>query len=99
MARQVEARDGAARRRLRLAPLALLLAVTPGAAAIAQPAGPAAAIQPAGVGELRRNMVSVDGQDRAYFYYAPASVDRAGFNPVVYALHDDGQTAAEFAEQ
>jgi len=81
-----------------VAPLALLLALTAAVPAVAQQqAGPAA--EAPGDTALRRNMVSVDGQDRAYFYHVPASADRVGFNQIVYALHDNGQTAAEFAEQ
>jgi poly(3-hydroxybutyrate) depolymerase len=46
---------------------------------------------------LSKNTVSVDGQDRDYYYYVPANVDRAGFNQIVYALHDNGETAQQFA--
>jgi poly(3-hydroxybutyrate) depolymerase len=96
MGTKVEGRRGQSKRRLRgLAPLVMLLAVTAVAPAGAQPAGPAAAAQAPGETALRRNMVG----DRAYFYYVPASADRVGFNPIIYALHDSGQTAAEFAEQ
>ncbi|HWF00060.1 MAG TPA: PHB depolymerase family esterase [Caulobacteraceae bacterium] len=64
---------------------------------VAQPGGPAA--EAPGAGVLRRNTISVDGQDRDYYYYVPASADRFGFNQVVYALHDDGETAQRFAQQ
>ncbi|MDB5418970.1 MAG: Poly(3-hydroxybutyrate) depolymerase-like protein [Phenylobacterium sp.] len=104
MARLAERQGrGALARHRRLAPVAaLLLAAAAVSPALAQPAGPPAAqaqAQPPGAVALRRNTVSVEGQDRDYFYYVPAGADRAGFNQVVYALHDDGQTAAQFAEQ
>jgi poly(3-hydroxybutyrate) depolymerase len=50
-------------------------------------------------GPLVRNRISVDGRDRGYSYYVSSKVDRKGFNFIVYALHDNGQTAEEFAEQ
>jgi poly(3-hydroxybutyrate) depolymerase len=49
-------------------------------------------------GPLVRNRLSVDGRDRSYFYYVSSKVDKKGFNFIVYALHDNGQTAEEFAE-
>jgi poly(3-hydroxybutyrate) depolymerase len=79
--------------------LVALLTVAASAPAVAQPAGPPGVAQPPDAAGLHRGMVSVDGQDRDYFYYIPASADRVGFNQVVYALHDDGQTAAQFAQQ
>jgi poly(3-hydroxybutyrate) depolymerase len=83
------------------APLALLLAAAAvGPLALAQPMGrPGARGDAPGAIALRRNVVSVDGQDREYFYYVPASADHAGFNQIVYALHDDGQSVQQFAEQ
>jgi poly(3-hydroxybutyrate) depolymerase len=50
-------------------------------------------------GPLVRNRISVDGRDRGYSYYVSSKVDKKGFNFIVYALHDNGQTAEEFAEQ
>jgi poly(3-hydroxybutyrate) depolymerase len=50
-------------------------------------------------GPLVRNRISVDGRDRSYSYYVSSKVDKKGFNFIVYALHDNGQTAEEFAEQ
>src|SRR5579872_2485979 len=46
---------------------------------------------------LQRNHVSVDGQDRGYYYFVPRSVDPRGFNLVVYALQDDHETVQQFA--
>jgi poly(3-hydroxybutyrate) depolymerase len=60
-------------------------------AGAAAPAAPAAA-------PLRKNTVSVNGQDREYFYYVPAKADRVSFNQIVYALHDNGETVEQFAE-
>ncbi|MDB5475114.1 MAG: Poly(3-hydroxybutyrate) depolymerase-like protein [Phenylobacterium sp.] len=101
MGKSVKAFGGMRPRRLMAAPLALLFAATAGAAFAqpAPPAGPAAAARPDGTIALRRNTVTADGQDRDYFYYIPANVDRAGFNQIVYVLPDDGMTAAQFAEQ
>jgi poly(3-hydroxybutyrate) depolymerase len=48
---------------------------------------------------LQRNSVSVDGQNRDYFYFVSSKVDPRGFNLVVYALHDNGQSVEEFAQQ
>jgi poly(3-hydroxybutyrate) depolymerase len=48
---------------------------------------------------LVKNAISVGGQDRSYFYYVSSKVDNRGFNYVVYALHDDGETAQQFAER
>jgi poly(3-hydroxybutyrate) depolymerase len=50
-------------------------------------------------GPLVRNRISVDGRDRGYSYYVSSKVDKKGFNFIVYALHDNGQTVEEFAEQ
>jgi poly(3-hydroxybutyrate) depolymerase len=69
----------------------------PGAGpAIAAASEPAPA-RPAGPPTLTKNTVTVGGQDRDYYYFVPPKADRAGFNQVVYALHDNGQTAEQFA--
>ncbi|MEA3181053.1 MAG: hypothetical protein QOI59_4576 [Gammaproteobacteria bacterium] len=57
------------------------------------------AVKPATEGPLVRNRISVDGRDRTYYYYVSSKADKKGFNFIVYALHDNGQTAEEFAEQ
>jgi len=64
-------------------------------------AQPSTALPPANPvsAPLVRNKISVDGHDRSYSYYVPAKVDRTGFNSVIYALRDNGQTVEEFAEQ
>lgn len=54
---------------------------------------------PAAAPTIQRNMVTVMGRDRGYFYYVPAKYTRDGFNFVVYAIHDNGQTPQQFAEQ
>ena len=46
---------------------------------------------------LHKNTLTVEGQDRDYYYYVPANADRAGFNQVVYALQDNGETVDAFA--
>ena len=66
------------------------------AAAAAAPVTPA--VRPATEGPLVKNRISVAGRDRTYYYYVSSKVDRKGFNFIVYALHDDRQTAEEFAE-
>lgn len=48
---------------------------------------------------LTKAMISVGGRDRAYSYYVSSKYAPAGFNMVVYALHDNGQTAEQFAKQ
>jgi poly(3-hydroxybutyrate) depolymerase len=70
-------------------------ALAPVAAAVA----PATLAKPATEGPLVRNRISVDGRDRSYYYYVSSKVDKKGFNFIVYALHDNGQTAEEFAER
>jgi poly(3-hydroxybutyrate) depolymerase len=57
------------------------------------------AVKPATEGPLVRNRISVDGRDRAYYYYVSSKADKKGFNFIVYALHDNGQTAEDFAER
>jgi poly(3-hydroxybutyrate) depolymerase len=69
------------------------------AAAVAGAPVTPAAVKPATEGPLVRNRISVDGRDRTYYYYVSSKVDKKGFNFIVYALHDNGQTAEEFAEQ
>ncbi|WP_293370442.1 hypothetical protein, partial [Phenylobacterium sp.] len=66
----------------------------PAMAAAAEPAAPRASAAPT----LAKNTVTVGGQDRDYYFFVPPKADRAGFNQVVYALHDNGQTAQQFAE-
>ena len=48
---------------------------------------------------LTKTMIGVGGRDRSYLYYVSSKYSPAGFNMVVYALHDKGQTAEEFAKQ
>jgi poly(3-hydroxybutyrate) depolymerase len=57
------------------------------------------AVKPVTEGPLVKNTISVDGRDRSYYYYVSSKVDKKGFNSIVYALHDNGQTAEEFAER
>jgi poly(3-hydroxybutyrate) depolymerase len=61
------------------------------------PVAPVAPVK-AAEGPLVRNRLSVDGHDRSYYYYVSSKADKKGFNFIVYALHDNGQTAEEFAE-
>jgi poly(3-hydroxybutyrate) depolymerase len=49
--------------------------------------------------ELQRNRVSVDGQNRDYYYFVPRDVDPHGFNLVVYALQDDHESVQQFARR
>src|SRR5258706_13176486 len=49
--------------------------------------------------KLAKNNISSDGRDRSYSYFVSSKADRRGFNYVIYALHDNGQTAEQFAEQ
>jgi poly(3-hydroxybutyrate) depolymerase len=48
---------------------------------------------------LIRQMVSVEGQDRPYFYYLPSTANRSTYIFVVFALHDNGQSVEQFAQQ
>jgi len=48
---------------------------------------------------LQRNRVSVDGQYRDYYYFVSSKADPHGYNLVVYALHDNGQSVQDFAQQ
>src|SRR5882757_9019453 len=59
---------------------------------------PVAPVKAATDSPLIRNRLSVDGRDRSYYYYVSSKADKKGFNFIVYALHDTGQTAEEFAE-
>jgi poly(3-hydroxybutyrate) depolymerase len=47
---------------------------------------------------LSRNMVTVGGVERAYYVYVSPHFRPDAYNAVVYALHDNGQTAEEFAK-
>jgi poly(3-hydroxybutyrate) depolymerase len=47
---------------------------------------------------LSRNIVTVGGIERPYYYYVSSKFRPDAYNPVVYALHDNGQTAEEFAK-
>jgi poly(3-hydroxybutyrate) depolymerase len=68
----------------------------PAAVAAAGDAGPPP--RPAAAA-LTKNTLTVGGQERDYYYFVPPKADRAGFNQVVYALHDNGQTAQQFAAE
>ncbi|HTI67509.1 MAG TPA: PHB depolymerase family esterase [Caulobacteraceae bacterium] len=50
---------------------------------------------------LRKGSVSIGGGmaggERSYSYYVSPGANRFGYNLVVYALHDNGQSAEEFA--
>src|SRR5579859_2245921 len=59
----------------------------------------ALAAQAGAAEHLGKNTVSVNGMDRSYSYFVPSKYDPAGFNFVVYALHDNGIGAEEFAER
>jgi poly(3-hydroxybutyrate) depolymerase len=39
------------------------------------------------------------GADRAYYYFISSKIDRHGFNPVVFALRDNNESAEEFARR
>jgi poly(3-hydroxybutyrate) depolymerase len=70
------------------------------ALALAAPLGvswPTAAIAQDAATPFNRNVVSVAGRDRGYFYHLPATYRRDGFNFVVYLLPDDGQSPEAFA--
>ncbi|MDB5461480.1 MAG: Poly(3-hydroxybutyrate) depolymerase-like protein, partial [Caulobacteraceae bacterium] len=79
----------------RLASCAAALALIVAALALPHPA------QAADAPSLKRNVISVGGgmagQNRAYSYYASSKANRQGYNFLVYALHDNGQTAEQFA--
>ena len=74
--------------------------VEPAVAPLDRPGPQASAATPAtpAAPPLRKNTVSVNGQDREYFYYVPAKADRVGFDQIVYALHDNGETVQQFAD-
>jgi poly(3-hydroxybutyrate) depolymerase len=67
------------------------------AAATGAPVTPT--VKPPTEGPLVRNRISVDGRDRSYSYYVSSKADKKGFNFIVYALRDNGQTTEEFAER
>jgi poly(3-hydroxybutyrate) depolymerase len=48
---------------------------------------------------LTKQTVSVDGQDRTYSVYVSSKASPSLYTFVVYALHDNGQTAEQFAQQ
>ncbi|HTI65967.1 MAG TPA: PHB depolymerase family esterase [Caulobacteraceae bacterium] len=48
---------------------------------------------------LVRNTISVGGVERSYSYFASSKANSWTGGPVVFALHDNGQTAQEFAVQ
>lgn len=52
---------------------------------------------------LQRTVLSTGagmvGADRTYSYYIPSTADRHGFNPIVFALRDNGETVEQFAQQ
>jgi poly(3-hydroxybutyrate) depolymerase len=92
MSRSVEGTRGKVQGLLRKAsPLVLL-------AALAIGAGPASA-QTGDGPALAKNTVTVGGRERDYYYFVPPKADRAGFNQIVYALHDNGETAQQFAAE
>jgi poly(3-hydroxybutyrate) depolymerase len=70
----------------------------PGGAGGGAPAAPAAP-RPPGALPLVVNTVNVNGQNRTYAYYVSAKANTYGEGYVVYALHDNGQTAEQFADQ
>ena len=78
---------------LRALPGLLLALALLGAAA-----APARAQQPSD-SDLVRGTAHVGGRDRPYYYYVPEKIDRHGFNQIVFVLHDDGQSAPDFARQ
>ena len=91
MLRAIEPTHGRSFPGLRLAaPLAAV-------AALAVGVGPVTAQTAAEGPALTKNTVTVGGQERDYYYFVPPRADRAGFNQVVYALHDNGETAQQFA--
>ncbi len=68
------------------------------AAANGGASAPQAAVKAPQATLLSRNMVTVAGVERAYYYYVSPHFRPDAYNPVVYALHDNGQTAEEFAK-
>jgi poly(3-hydroxybutyrate) depolymerase len=62
----------------------------------------AMAAQPAAAQQLRRVQVPVGGgmhlTNRTFAYYVSSKANHDGYNQLVYALHDDGQTPEQFAQ-
>jgi poly(3-hydroxybutyrate) depolymerase len=62
----------------------------------------AIAAHPAQAQELRRVQFSVGGgmhaANRSFAYYVSSKANHDGYNQLVYALHDDGQTPEQFAQ-
>jgi poly(3-hydroxybutyrate) depolymerase len=60
------------------------------------------AARPAEAQQLRRVQIPVGGgmhaTNRTYAYYASSKANHNGYNLLVYALHDDGQTPEQFAQ-
>ena len=75
-------------------------AAAAGLAAVA--IGGASVAAPAEAQVLKRVPISIGGgmaaANRGYSYYVSSKANRNGYNLVVYALHDDGQTAEAFAQ-
>ena len=59
------------------------------------------AARPAQAQQLRRVQIPVGGgmhaTNRTYAYYVSSKANHNGYNELVYALHDDGQTPEQFA--
>lgn len=85
----------AAIRRKACAP-ALMLAA---ALTLVGASAPGASAADGSLPQLQHNRVSVDGQNRDYYYFVPRNVDPRGFNLVVYALQDDHETVQQFAQR
>jgi poly(3-hydroxybutyrate) depolymerase len=62
----------------------------------------AMAARPAEAQQLRRVQIPVGGgmhaANRTYAYYVSSKANHNGYNQIVYALHDDGQTPEQFAQ-
>jgi poly(3-hydroxybutyrate) depolymerase len=65
-------------------------------AGVARTAAPATA---ADIGALGKYTISVDGMDRTYSYFSSSKSHSFTPQAVVFALHDNGQTTEQFAEQ
>ena len=59
---------------------------------------PSLAQAPAALTLLHGN-VTLDGRPRPFAYYVSSKADRNGYNPIVVAIPDNGQTAEQFAAQ
>ncbi|HTK36768.1 MAG TPA: PHB depolymerase family esterase [Caulobacteraceae bacterium] len=66
--------------------------------ALAGVSAPHARAQGALAPALVKKMVVVGGQQRSYAYYVSSKAEN-GFTPVVYALHDNGQSIEDFVRQ